>query len=291
MESEFIEEVLALTLKRLAKKIVGRDRHSFWHRYIYEKPSQKWRNELISNSRYPSELKAYGENFVSDGLLVLPEFFKGPELKALQDEFEKLLNTNGKECDHGEFQIPRNPLVNSQTVLKAALDPLLLDIQRFYWGKDLYMSDVVASRIEPIDVKDYGSFQWHHDGKRKYSKTFILLSDLEPDGQRTEYIVGSHKNWHKDWDSGRDSRFPSDRFEGDQKRASITGKAGTVAFLDANGFHRGNRNSTARRDLLSVCFTAGEMLYHFGEIENKVFDELSDLQRSTIDRPPTIWNK
>ena len=45
----------------------------------------------------------------------------------------------------------------------------------------------------PMQPKNFANYQWHHDGKTKSLKFYMLLTDIEKNGQKTEYLLKTHK--------------------------------------------------------------------------------------------------
>ena len=145
--------------------------------------------------------------------------------------------------------------------LDAALDERLLAVAAGYYRKPFYLWRADAYRLEPSAPQRYGSFQWHHDTRAKQVKFIFLLTDVAEDGQRMQYLRGSHRRFYT-----YDRMYgPGSRYERDFQRrpprpedvVDVVGPAGTVAVFDTNGLHSGNRNGGARRDTLIFYFSPG----------------------------------
>ena len=151
-------------------------------------------------------------------------------------------------------------MIEAKLFASIALDTYLTRLVSYYWGKPVYLAQAGGTRLEPRDINyEYRSMQWHHDSKHKQVKIFILLTDVDKNQQCTHYIPGSHKSWKS---SKKESRKSEKYIRQNYLRTThAVGKAGTVIILDTNGYHRGNRNNTVRRDLMVFNYTAGKNLF------------------------------
>lgn len=168
----------------------------------------------------------------------------------MKRDFEKFIqDPDSANPDVEIYTINRERLKESFVFSHAALDPYLIGLANFYWGKPLMLAEVVGYRLEPIETPpDIGPYQWHHDTKFKQVKIFILLTDVPDNGQRTQFLPGTHKKIHRG-NTYEESRFTNAEVKKYGRPISVTGPAGTVAILDTNGLHRGNRNLSRRRDV------------------------------------------
>ena len=205
---------------------------------------------------------------MKNGLLCLPDYFSDitPSLKK---EFESLIinhsTSRGMSAEQdgkvniGHFSISNEGLADSDYVSLVAVNQYLTLLVSYYWGKQVYLAQAGGTRLEPSDIKEnYRSMQWHHDTKHKQVKIFILLTDVLQDQQCTHFITGTHNLWHSSKDHGRRT---NEFIQQLSKPIQLVGKAGTVWVLDTNGYHRGNRNNTVRRDMLVFNYTAGRYTY------------------------------
>jgi ectoine hydroxylase-related dioxygenase (phytanoyl-CoA dioxygenase family) len=166
-------------------------------------------------------------------------------------------------------------LESSVAFSTLAIDPYITSLASYYWGKPIRLAYAHGYRLEPVSEREYRAFQWHHDLKRKQIKVMVLLTDVPANGQRMDYIPGSHVIWHR-FTNHRDVRFTRDQALQFGEPIPCHGPAGTVVVFDTNGIHRGNRNPGPRRDQYTFNYTAGKALFTIPGIHPQV--------RSAMDR-------
>ncbi len=257
---------------------------NLYRRYVYERPSLKFRELLalrVSDPRFHQQV----EQFCKDGLLILPAYFSGEILRGMQADFEGWIQ--GKEEDSvgrkllNEYE--GSSLRESYSFSLAAVDPYLMSLVSYYWGKPIRLSASTGLRLDPVAWdKKIGPWQWHHDAKRKQVKAMIYLTDVTPDGQRMDYLPGTHKIWHRFRQTklGYDqTRFRDEDIVRHGKPTRCTGPAGTVLLFDTNGLHRGNKNLSVRRDVWVFQYTAGRDLTPLSGLHPRVISQLSPEQK------------
>jgi hypothetical protein len=252
-----------------------------YERYVYEQPSNRFRRVLARTVGQPRFLK-HVETLCKDGVLILSQYFKGETLKDLQDDFEYWCKLKPQIDQNGFLDFDGSKgesyLITSVAFSQASVDPYLTAIASYYWGKPIKLAYAHGYRLEPVEEKEYRAFRWHHDLKRKQIKIMILLSDVPVDGQRMDYILGSHKIWHK-FTNQRDVRFTKEEALKFGKPIKCTGLAGTVVIFDTNGLHRGNRNWGPRRDQYTFNYTAGRALFPLPGLHPEVVSSLNNRQK------------
>ncbi len=224
-------------------------------RLVYERPSGAYRRTVAARAKL-GDFRALAEGLVRDGVVIVPEYFSGARLRAMQDEFDRLVATNPP--GHGEetraAHVSTNRIGESALLSALAFEQDFIDLAEYYWGKEVVLTATGGTRLEPFAPEgDYGSYQWHHDAKRKQLRVIILLTDVLPDGQRMDYVVGSHRAFRRDL---VESRISPEAAEAGGRRLSCVGKAGTIVVFDTNGIHRGNRNLGPRRDHWQFTYRA-----------------------------------
>ena len=258
-----------------------------YQRCIYERPKPGFRNRLIQQIPRP-DFREKAERFSRDGILVLPAYFSDGLLQGLREEFERWIT--GREADEtgrrGLNESKGVQLKNSPTLSRAAVDPFLTALAAYYWGKPVLLSMFSGYRLDATnDSREVGPFQWHHDANRKQVKVLVYLDDVAPDGQRMDYLPGTHKIWHR-FRRGKEG-YEETRFS-DQAVAQYgppvrcAGPAGTVLVFDTNGLHRGNRNPSAKRDIWVFQYTAGRHRETLSGIHPDVLRNLEPFQKQTL---------
>lgn len=251
----------------------------FEHRYIYERPSKRFRKKLLDDLSDTDRIKLENDFKIlnKDGILILPGYFH-EVISNLKKEFEDLvlnfsrsvgkLAEDDNKTDIGHYSINNKGLIQSYYTAQVALDEYLTRLISYYWGKSINLAQVGGTRLEPLDIKeDYRSMQWHHDTKYKQIKVFVLLTDINKYQQCTHYVPGTHKIWKSKNDDGRRTKEFMQRYP---EPVYAVGKSGTVVILDTNGYHRGNRNNTVRRDLIVFNYTAGRYTFPIDFPYNKI---------------------
>lgn len=240
------------------------------HKYIYQRPSKIFRKKLLDDLSDLDQIKLENDFKIleRDGILILPDYFQ-KFILDLKKEFENLIlnfsksigksNEDDNKTDIGHYSINNKGLMQSHYISKVALDEYLTRLISYYWGKSINLAQAGGTRLEPLDInEDYRSMQWHHDTKYKQIKVFVLLTDINENQQCTHYVPGTHKIWKSKIDDGRRTREFMQKYP---KPVHAVGNAGTVVICDTNGYHRGNRNNTVRRDLIVFNYTAGRYTF------------------------------
>lgn len=263
------------------------------HKYIYQRPSKSFRKKLLNDLSNLDriKLKRHFDILEKDGILILPGYFD-KFISSLKIEFENLvlnfsksvgkLAEDDNKVDIGHYSINNKGLIHSYYTSKVALDDYLTRLISYYWGKPINLAQAGGTRLEPKDLEeDYRSMQWHHDRKYKQIKAFILLTDINKDQQCTHFVPRSHKIWKSKNDNGRRTKEFIQKYP---KPVHAVGKAGTVIILDTNGYHRGNRNNTIRRDLIVFNYTAGRYIFPIN-LPNNVLKDVNYhwLSKSNLD--------
>lgn len=92
------------------------------------------------------------------------------------------------------------------------------------------------------------SQSWHRDPEdSRPIKVFVMFSAATMDSGPFQYVLGSHLAW---WDLCAPGAYPKEPIDEKvipwQLVFSLTGNAGTVAFANTSGLHRGGHGSKAR---------------------------------------------
>ena len=201
--------------------------------------------------RYPAEQKALFHTLETEGILILPEYFKGDTLKRMQAEFQAILETEHAQlkADVSLHQCADGKALDKVPSLASFVkDPLLKDLATYFWGQSLSLLTSAGYRSLPIPEREFSSYQWHHDCVGKQLKLFLLLTDLPEEGQVLQYLPRSHKQLYV-FDSYEASRFNASDVTQKGQPVSTVAKAGSVFLFDTNGLHKGLRNLSGNRDV------------------------------------------
>lgn len=262
-----------------------------YQRHIYERPSAHYRRALLREAHeWWPDFREKAEALCREGCLILPRYFGGDALREMQEQVNRWAPGVASEQGRpGQINLSEKKgvlLRNSPALSRAGTDPYLLSLVSYYWGKPVFLSMSYGFRLEPDPrAKREGPFQWHHDANRKQVKVYVLLTDVSPDGQRMDYIPGTHTLWHRfrPGESGyNETRVPEETALRAGQPVRCAGPAGTALIFDTNGIHTGNRNLSARRDAWVFQYTAGRHLQPLSGIHPDVYRNLNSLQRRVL---------
>lgn len=204
------------------------------------------------------------------GIVRLDDFFSEEQVELIRKDFE--LTIEGMGCKYNANALYNTDMFHlSKFYADVALTKEFLAIIGGYFSRPFGLARASASRIFPINSPPYGSFQWHHDARGRQVHLMVLLNDVKKDGQRMQYLMGTHKKYYS---RGRGISHGS-RFHEDVERDKIKnqgvfdlyGNAGTAFIFDANGLHRGNRNNSEARDVLIFAYATRR---HFKKLKYKL---------------------
>jgi hypothetical protein len=214
------------------------------------------------------ELRAFGITRVRG--CVTPE-----QLARMKTDFESFVDrvaatgpsTTSFEGDFtvaSEYADPPNrlfasnePFAMSRALLEICLQPGLTAMINRYLGKQAYITQGVAIRIEPSANTGYGSFQWHHDAWGKRINMMVILTEVGEGDQHMTYAKGSNR-LHHSYDKYANSRFGAEEYAthcGGMEILHCTAQPGDIYVFDSNGIHSGNRSSGRTRDTFIIEYT------------------------------------
>jgi len=224
--------------------------------YMHRRPDPRFACEYVQG-RQRKLADAHLETLRRDGIVIIPGYFQGRQLKELQAAFERAVQEGtGKYAPDSLSNEDTLPV--DRAILDAALDDFLLQIIGGYYGKRFGLGRASASRLFPSPAERYSSYQWHHDTRGRQIHMMLLLSDVTEKGQRMSYLRQSHNNYYDRFRGGGEgSRFEMDVSSDTNMKGRIielAGPAGTVGLFDSNGLHTGNRNEHEGRDAMLFCY-------------------------------------
>lgn len=251
---QLLKGILPATLQPSARRAYQYVKTRY-DQYIYERPSAAYRAKLAAASSIP-DFQEIADRLCRDGLVILSNYFDAENLAEMREEFERLIALtppNEESFRTSSVHISTDRLAQSRVFSDLAFEPELLRLTQYYWGSPIVLNGTGGTRIEPFVSDDYGSFQWHHDGKRKQVRVIFLLTDVSANGQRTEIVAGSNHRWYDDLTT---SRLNPEQALAAGSIVDCAGPAGSVVIFDTNGMHRGNRNAGPRRDTWNFAYRA-----------------------------------
>jgi len=247
---KFVPDFLVPVARPMYQRILAE-----YDRRLYERPSTSYRRNIAAAATLPHFLE-YAKTLCTNGTVVVPKFFDPERVSEMCAEFERLVATNPPNLQaqtQNSVHISTSRFQETKLFSQLLFEPDMLRLVQYYWGQPVVLNGTGGTRYESAEMGDYGSNQWHHDGKRKQVRVFIFLTDVPEDGQCTKYIAGSHKKYHYDL---RNSRLDETVILQESSPTCCTGPAGSLAIIDTNGAHRANRNTGPRRDTWNFAFRA-----------------------------------
>lgn len=262
------------------------------HIQQHETPDPQLRSQLqksVANSAFTQ----LSDQLDKDGVVIMPNYFEGSQLEDMQQFFKDQIEQ--KPIDKFLQQSSFNGAVDASAKLTesrglsaALVDPTLLALNTYHFGKPAKFANWRGYRLEPCAPICYRAWDWHNDQKRKEIKVMILLSDVGEDDQAMRAIKGSHKKW---WNmqTQRDSKYTIEEALEQSDDDNITlchGQAGTVIVFDTNIVHSGFRNLSKRRDVLTFNFVPGNKdaaIFDVGELHNDIQQSLQDYFKFIFD--------
>lgn len=251
--------------------IAGR-RHREFHElsapeqsYIYENetPSRDVRTNL--ENTLGEEFRHIASMFSRDGVLIMPAYFQGAQLAALQHAFKQEIR---KKAPHPFLkQTAFNAAVDDmddksfETIVAASTDETLQALIKYHFGQDPTLAAMRGYRQEKTPSMLYRAWDYHQDLKTKGPfgeiKIMILLTDTPIEGQAMRVMKGSHM-YHWFADSQQRTKYNLDeclQYATDHCATICAGTAGTVILFDTNILHSGHRNDHSVRDIYTVTYT------------------------------------
>jgi len=280
---------------------------------VYRFPNPVYKFNLLFTSR-SNQIKKATNDLHNEGFTILYEFLDEEQLEKLKSSFTEMSKVI-EGCEPGPIKLSpfggllhpqvlypeqafdqdsqttfsNNPFKYSREFLEVALNCEIITIIGGYIGKKFMLQQSTAARCYPLNKTNFGSWQWHHDSWGKKVNVMVLLSDVTEADQYMSYMKFSHKIYHSFERTAVNDRFTEEEVLklGVHNVVKCIGKAGTIFIFDANGFHRGNRNLGATRDVLINQYTAGRYLWPLG-IPEKFLINLNTEQVKFLKQNPHI---
>lgn len=218
-------------------------------------------NKIFFNKKFRQNKKKLKENNLilknvnEFGIFKLENFLDSSLLEDLISEFDKIVK-NKEPNERNQTHLTPEEGHENKIFKKFFHENEIFDLL----GQNYLMTNKLdksagGKRIFPMAPKEFANYQWHHDGDYRCFKIFILLSDLDENGQKMEYLKKTHKFYNSKHNKILDK---NDDLINKYEKISLIGKKGTCYFFDGNGFHRGNRNLSYVRDILSITYRSND---------------------------------
>ena len=195
-----------------------------------------------------------------DGVVILPEFVSGAQLKGMQHAFAQALarlcanSHDGYEKSERLRDMIEYPLLLDQGFLDLAVDPTITSLARRYVGPQFQLTECRGwrSRVTRKDWHGWHGDAWYdqetvRDSIPRQVKVGVYLTDVKSGG--LAYMKGSHAKLRP--------RLHSRKQAGailQGERLDVRGPAGTIFVFDTSGIHRQSHPILQTRHALFYCY-------------------------------------
>ena len=183
------------------------------------------------------------------GITKIEDFFNENEIHEIKKNYDEMIK-NKKINDRNQSQIEEEDFIKNKVLKKNFMNEKFYEnLANIYLNGAPVRMSIGGKRIFPMKSKNFANYQWHHDDKIKSFKFYLLLTDMKNDGQKTEYLLKTHKLFN-----AMENKImrDDDPMLKKYKKTEMIGKKGTCFFFDGNGIHRGNRNESYVRDTIII---------------------------------------
>lgn len=235
--------------------------------------------------RVRSKRSSIVDSISEDGITVLPNFIPQEQCKLLCDKIDELIESNS-------INVWRDNLGSDERIYFAnEIDSefnsiyeneKIRNVLRNYTGTDKPQGMLLAARIKFKENNVGSGGGWHRDSPITHQfKAICYLNDVEDSNGPFQYIKRSHNKVNtikscltKIFKPGQ-YRYNEQEVNcylesTDSKVISVTGEAGTVAFADTKGIHRGKPLEQGVRYVLFCYFWHNEIPHHFESLKQSV---------------------
>ncbi|WP_165816177.1 phytanoyl-CoA dioxygenase family protein [Kumtagia ephedrae] len=261
-----------------------------------EVPKDLWDNAIDDAYRH---IEAYG--YWKLPVLAPPALVKSlkakveAQLKPIQQEVEQTIAGNeGAKLAHW---VNTNQACTFKELYQLAADPFLYSIAQKYLGLPPIFNTPVSVLSGPVKTKADKEMEgtgqlYHYDMHRlKFVKMFIYLTDVDEGSGPHTLIKGTHrKRPELLWTDRRYSDAEMAECGAKNDEVSITGRAGTVFFVDTSAYHKGAHPEKAYRIMAQVQYTNSLFGKPIRPIEHKI--ELAKRRQSgTLEKTISLVRK
>lgn len=208
------------------------------------------------------------DNLNKVGICVVEDFYSADfcdtAVRDIEDGLVRYLDkvqSNQTEGTSGDFRLFK--MENQYaTASEFANESVFLSIASEYYGYPMLSHFVLGGKVQfnPNQTTNSGG-GWHRDNRAKQIKTIVYLSDVEEHNGPFSFLPGSNNYDLPTRDGlGKATRYDDvvvDTFckENNIEPFKVTGKKGTVVFVDTSHIHRGlNIESGTRYTLTNYYF-------------------------------------
>ncbi len=230
-------------------------------------------NQSIINDKY---LDIF-DSIVKDGITIIPNFLSNEIIDKMVDETKEQLNqvvknnyNNTKHFFFPNFGVYR--ILECDKISKSS--NIFFDNKMIEQLAKGYVSTDVSSFQKMIEIRpDKGkksiADDFHFDDWRHRFKSFLYLTDIDPDNGPLVYLKGSHKQgkwrqekefeYFRDGKSGSYGRYSKNEVSELKQKYNfkqIRGvcSKGTLIIADTRGLHKGTPIKNRKRILLANYF-------------------------------------
>lgn len=237
--------------------------------------------KILASSRRSSIV----DSIIEDGIAIVPDFISQDQCKLLCNKIDELISS-------GSVNVWRDDLGSDERIyfvneVDSEFNAIyeseeIRNILRNYTGTKKPQGMLLAARINYKENNVGSGGGWHRDSPVTHQfKAICYLNDVEDSNGPFQYIERSHKKFNaikscltKIFKPGqyRYSEEEVNRYleSTDSKVLSVTGEAGTVAFADTKGIHRGKPLEQGVRYVLFCYFWHNDIPNHFDNLKQNL---------------------
>lgn len=235
---------------------------------------KKWNPCVVKKLGEP--IDSYIEDVNKNGIVVLPNFFTGDELKSLQDECKRLAQNKANTKHKMEDKTFRIYGADKESEIIKKLyseNELFNKVAEVYYGKSVNRTDTVYQESYPSSKdrfeRGFGLSGFHFDGIPRRFKIFVYLEDVELENGPFTYIIGSNdlssfgklakmkkqyveggQTASGSYDHTYYSKEEEEKYKLWEKATPMVAKAGSVIFGETRGLHAAGEVKSGSRKVL-----------------------------------------
>jgi len=182
-------------------------------------------------------------------------------------------------------------IVNIKEVQQIITDPTILSICQQYLDTIPIIFQTNSWWSCKYNIKD-GTHSFHQDFEDiKFIKIFLYLNDINNDNGPHVYAKKSRNNLKLPNNKYKASTRVTDKFVSNNYEVNeITGKKGTLLFVDTNGFHKGKKLTNGHRILVQLEYGASCMYEQISIPKHKV-NHTSNEVKNFMNKYDKVYHK
>lgn len=225
------------------------------------------------------------KSLTEDGIAIVPNFIAPEDCMRLCKKIDKLIESSSVNVWRDDIGSDERIYFVDQIDQEFQAiyeNEIIRDVLKNYTGTEKPQGMLLAGKIEYKRGNVGSGGGWHRDSPITHQfKAIFYLNDVNESNGPFQYIKKSHKKRNSIY-SCLDKIFNPGQYRyndneiadyleySNSSTMTFTGQAGTVAFADTKGIHRGKPLETGVRYALFCYFWHNEIPEHFSKLRQKV---------------------